>query len=174
MGVALGYFLHSWLLMLVLGPAMAWAVYALSGRLIEVAGRGAEFIYAPSGKSTPMPRGWSREEALVMKNRFTEAAALYEAATFDDPGDPEPFLRLARLHRDHLRQPALAVRWYRVARETTRITRPQALQAAEELVALCRREGRLGEASPELRWIATTFAGTAPGNQARDDLALLP
>lgn len=65
MGVALGYFLHSWLLMLVLGP--------------------------------------------VMKNRFTEAAALYEAATFDDPGDPEPFLRLARLHRDHLRQPALAL-----------------------------------------------------------------
>jgi hypothetical protein len=118
-------------------------------------------------------RGWSQEEALVLQRRPGEAAALYEAATFDDPGDPEPFLRLARLHRDHLASPGDAVRWFRVARETVRMTRPQSLAAAVELVELCRKEGRLEEAAPELRWIAANFAGTPSGDLARDDLRTL-
>lgn len=172
-GAMVGVYFRNKLLTVVLFPVGVAFCYLLSGYLLEIAARGMEVFYAPSGKSTPARHGWSREEALVLKQRPAEAAALYEAATFDDPGDPEPFLRLARLHRDHLASPAEAVRWYRVARETVRITPPQALAAAVELVELCRKQGRLDEAAPELRWVAANFPGTPSGNLAQQDLATM-
>ena len=169
-GAMVGVYFRSALLGLILAPICVALSYVISGVLVEGAARGMQVFYAPSGSSTPASRGWSREEALVLQDRAAEAATLYEAATFDDPGDPEPFLRLARLHRDHLGKPGEAVRWYRVARETTRITRPQALAAAVELVELCRREHRLAEAEPELRWIVAHFPGTPSGDLSRLDL----
>lgn len=172
-GAMVGVYFRSLLVGLLLAPVCVALVYLLSGLVMEGAARGMQVFYAPSGKSTPAARGWSHEESLVLRNRAADAAQLYEAATFDDPGDPEPFLRLARLHRDHLGSPGEAVRWYRVARETERISRPQLLAAAVELVELCRREGRLEEAEPELRWIVANFAVTPSGDLARRDLDTL-
>lgn len=70
---------------LVLVPLSVVLAYLVSGVVVEAAGRAAAVIHAPSGKSTPPARGWSREEALVLQDRVAEAAALYEEATFEDP-----------------------------------------------------------------------------------------
>lgn len=171
LAAAAGALIAGPLVAVLLFPVGVGVIYLVTGLVMHTAARGMSILYAPSGKSTPPPRGWSREEALVLQQRPGEAAALYEAATFDDPEDPEPFLRLARLHRDHLASPGDAVRWYRVARETVRITRPQSLAAAMELVELCRKEGRLEEAAPELRWIVANFRGTPAADVAGQDLA---
>ncbi len=115
--------------------------YLISRAIAGAAARGARAVLMPSGRSTPYRHQFSQVDALVMQARYAEAAALLEHHAMDTPDDPEPYLRLARLHRDHLRDPGRALAWYRLARDARDITPGLARLVREEMATLRRAAG---------------------------------
>jgi TPR repeat protein len=107
-----------------LGGAVAGAaagggvVYLLSGSIVAGAGRAAQAVLQPSGKSTPYRHGFSLVDAHILQCRYDEAAALLEQHALDAPNDPEAYIRLARLHRDHRHDFRQALAWFDHARAT--------------------------------------------------------
>jgi hypothetical protein len=99
----------------------------------------------PSGKSTPYRHGFSQVDALILRQRYTEAAALLEDHAMDAPHDPEAYVRLARLHRDHL-DPARALEWYVHARATGTLSPGLARILDDEAAAV---RARLARRSPD-------------------------
>ncbi len=90
-------------LAVVLGAGVGAAlVYGLSSMMVGGAGKAAGTLHNPSGRSTPHAREHSAAESLVVRGRYEEAVQAFEAAVSEDPRDPVPYLRLARIHRDHL------------------------------------------------------------------------
>lgn len=125
---------------LLLATFGAWVaialVYFLSGVLSELGARGARGVLLPSGRSTPSRHGFSQVDAAIMRRRYAEAAVLLETASMDDPDDPEAYLRLARLHRDHLHDPARAREWFQHARATRRLSPGERRRVDDEMAAL--------------------------------------
>jgi Tetratricopeptide repeat len=137
MGAVLGGMRLGGMLGVLIGAtAVAAAVYAVSGVLSEWSARGARAVLLPSGRSTPSRHGFSQVDAAIMRRRYAEAAALLESAAMDDPEDPEAYLRLARLHRDHLDDPRRAQAWFQHARATGRLTPGERRRVDDELQAL--------------------------------------
>jgi predicted lipid-binding transport protein (Tim44 family) len=122
------------------------AVYVISGVLSGWSARGARAVLLPSGRSTPSRHEFSQAEAAIMRRRYAEAAVLLEAASMDDPGNPEAYLRLARLHRDHLDDPWRAHAWFQHARATGRLTPGERRRVEDEVQAL---RVRLHDVLPE-------------------------
>lgn len=118
------------------GVVGAAVVMALSGAIVTGAGRLMGRIHAPSGSSTPSRHGFSQADALILRERFADAATLLEHHAIDEPHDPEAYLRLARLHRDHLRDDRRALEWFAHARATGRLTPGEARIVADEVAAL--------------------------------------
>lgn len=126
----------SWLAAL-LGAAVAVAAtYFIAGAFMELGAGSARAVLMPSGRSTPARHGFSDADAAIMRRRYAEAAALLEAASMQAPDDPEAYLRLARLHRDHLRDPRRALEWFQHARATGRLTPGERRRVDDETEAL--------------------------------------
>jgi len=143
MGAVLGGMHFGGVLSALIGAtAVAAAVYAASGVLSEWSARGARAVLLPSGRSTPSRHGFSEADAAIMRRRYVEAAALLESAAMDDPEDPEAYLRLARLHRDHLDDPPRAHAWFQHARATGHLTPGEGRRVDDELQALRARLDR--------------------------------
>lgn len=145
----------------------AIAVY-LGGSIFSLgAAAVGRVMLEPSGSSTPDRPEFSLAESLVMRGRLREAADEYLAATMARPKDPEPCIRLARLHRDGLRQPTEAVIWLERACERATGT-PVEQSATRELVdLLCHHLEAPRRALPVLARQAERHAGTAFGEWAR-------
>lgn len=140
----------------------------------EWAGTAFQQIHAPSGSSTPHRTEYSRPRALALRGAFEEAVTAWEAAVGEFPADPTPYVELARLYRDHLKQPDLAVHWFKRARTDAHPDPRLDLLISEEVIELY--SGRLGQparAIPELARLADRFPESEAGRRARERLLAL-
>ena len=152
----------------ILGAVIGMAVFGSliyfgSQSLANVSGAAAQMINAPSGDSTPYKTDFSHAASLVARGRYEEAAAAYELACIEKPEDPEPYLRLAWLYRDHLQRYDDALAWFLRARADAKLSGPQTLLAIQEIVDLyVNRLKKPRKAIPELVKLTSQFPGT-PG-----------
>lgn len=175
LGLALAFFLVQngtslWIALLC--PVVAWA--AVSGGILLLttsAGRAASSLYAPASGSTPRPKEYSQAESLVARGLYPEAITTFELVVAEDPSDPTPYLRVARINRDHLGSYEDAVRWFRRALRESTIPPGQALLARKELIEVfVHRMGSPERALPELARLAEELAGTPDGDRAAAEL----
>ena len=176
LGLLLGAFLTAtgsppWIIAVTM--AVGWAVsYFGVLAILEGAGRAGSTLYAPSGRSTPRKREYSLAESLVARGDAEGAVRAFEDAIAEDPSDPLPYLRIARLHRDQLQDPEAAVRWFKRTLAEAEVPPGIALLARKEMVELF--TGRLDQprrAAPILARIAEESAGSAEGAWAAAELA---
>lgn len=138
------------------------------------AGGLARQLYNPSGKGTPSRPAYSHPESLAVRGRFEEAIAAYEAAAEEEPGDPEPWLRIARIEHADLRRPRRALEALRAARARVSPESATGMLIAREIAELYL--GDLHEpprAMPELARLAAGFPGTPTGDWALQQHAAL-
>lgn len=153
---------------------MVVGVPLVAGFVTQRAGATAQAIYNPSGDSTPYRRQYSYADALVMRGRYADAAAAYEAYCLEYPDDPEPYLRLARLYRDKLKQYQDAIAWFRRSRADARLTPGQELVVIQEIVEIHLHKLRAPQqAIPELALLCRKFPGTPAAEAAERELAEL-
>ncbi len=155
-----------------LGILLAVTLTAAVIVLAETAGAASRRAFMPSGSTTPARQQFSRARSLEVRERFDEAIEVYRCHIEERPGDPEPYVRIARIHRDDLDRPEEALRWLKAARDADE-TRP-ALEVllTREIVSLY--TGRLKQtarAAPELARAAERWAGTPDGEWAARELA---
>lgn len=135
--------------------------------LIEAAGRLGGLVYAPSGASTPARAQYSRAAALAARGRLDEALTAYLAHVADHPADPVPYLRLARLFREQMGDPAEAIRWFRAARDAEGADEDVARLATREIIeTFTNRLGETGRAVPELARLTERFPESPDGRWA--------
>jgi hypothetical protein len=162
-------------LYIAIGAAMAVAViFGITTLLSEGSGAAAGALHAPSGKSTPAKREYSQAEALTARGEYDRAVALLETSVADYPSDPEPYLKLARLHRDQLGDYEQAVQWFRRARAEADIGSRRELLATQEIIEVYThklREPR--RALPELARLADRFPDSPAAAAARRELHVL-
>ena len=121
-------------------------------------------VYNPSGRTTPYRREHSRAESLAARGQYEEAVTAFEVAVAEDPSDSRPYLRVARIYRDHLGRPEDAARWFRRA---SREARTPSVIARKELVELyMHRMNAPEKAVPELARMTEELAGTPEGEWA--------
>jgi tetratricopeptide (TPR) repeat protein len=155
----------------VLGAAL---FYGASTRLSERVANAAAAMYLSSGSSTPARREYSLGDALAAQGRFQEALAEYDRCAAAFPDDPEPSVRMARLLRDHLRQPGQAAHLFRRALEIPALPPASEWALARELTELCtHRLGDPAPALPVLARLAHARNGTAAADWARAELQRL-
>lgn len=153
---------------------LAMAIPLLMPLIQLVSGRVARAVYDPSGAGVPSRAGYSAAESLAVRGRFEDAINAYEAAARDEPGDPEPWLRIARIERSDLKRPQRAIEALRAARTRTAADSQTAMMISKEIADLYLRDlNDPPRAMPELGRLATTFPDTPTGAWARRELAEL-
>ena len=174
-GGALGFFLMArgapvWLLpvCMVLGAAFVVAGVLL---LIYAAGSVVSRLSAPPSGAPPRKKEHSRAEAMAAAGRYEQAISEFELAIAEDPSDPSPYLRVARIHRDHLGRLEDAVRWFRRALRESQAPRGTAILARRELIELfTHRMGAPERALPELARMTEELAGSPEAEWAAAEL----
>lgn len=152
---------------------VGWAITFFGPLLIlRGAGRAGSVLYTPSGRTTPRKREYSLAESYVARGEHQAAVDAFEEAVLEDPTDPRPYLRIARIHRDELADPEAAARWFKRALAEADTPAGVALLARKELVELYRvRMGEPRRAAPILARIAEEAADTPDGAWAAAELA---
>lgn len=147
------------------------AMYFLTVGLAERSAAIAQTIYNPSGDSTPPKREYSYAESLAIRGRYREAADAYERHCAEDPTDPEPYFRLARLYRDRLGELPTAVSWLKRVRVDARIDSGKDLLATQEIIEIYTHKLRdPRKAIPELARITQKYPGTPAADAAAREL----
>jgi tetratricopeptide (TPR) repeat protein len=170
-GGGLGFLVGHPILGVLLGPAL---VYAGVGFVVRMAGKGAGTVYMPSGSSTPRKMEYSRAKALEIRGQHMEAVKAYEVAILESPETAEPYLCIARLFRDNLKELDLAIHWFRRAQREATLSTGEAIRTHRELAEVFlhhRREPR--RAAPELAKLAEGYPGTLDGEWAARELAAI-
>ena len=140
--------------------------------ILYVAGRIGRKIYDPTGSRVPSRSAFSGPESLAVRGRFQEAVAAYELAARDEPNDPEPWLRIARIERSDLKRPQRALEALRAARTRTTDTSPTAQMIGREIADILLRDlGEPTRAMPELARLAAAHPETPIGQWAARELA---
>jgi hypothetical protein len=128
----------------------------------------------PSGDSTAYRPQYSHAEALAMQGDVAGAIKAYEQVVSEHPSDPEPCVRLARIHRDQREDFGAAAVWFARARDGAGRQSGQRMLLTQELIELY--VGKLREprkAIPELALLASEFADTPAGRAAAEELRTL-
>jgi hypothetical protein len=161
----------AWLYM-VAGPVVGWTiVFGLSLTITEGGGRLAGTLYNPSGKSTPRKPEHSQAQSLVARGKYREAVDAYELLVIEHPTDTDPYIQLARIHRDHLDEMEGAVRWFRRALQESEPSYGQEILAFREIVELfSHRMGEPTKAGPYLAQLAEKYPDTPDGQWAEREL----
>lgn len=153
--------------------ALGGVVFVSGGAwlLVTKAGQAAGTIYNPSGRGTRKAEH-SLAESLVARGLFEEAVEAFRDAIREDPADPGPYLRIARIHRDHLRRPEEALTWFKRARSEADPGPAVERLLSREIVELMTGplENPLG-AAPELARLAQLHPDTPEGRWAARELA---
>jgi hypothetical protein len=158
---------------LVTGGTWALAFFVPLG-LATLGGRAARQIHNPSGRTTPPKREYSHAESLLARGLHQEAIDAFEMAIAEDPSDSAPYLRIARVCRDHTERFEDATLWFKRALRESAISPGVARLATRELVELYMiKLGDPGRAAPLLARVAEEQAGTAEGTWAARELALV-
>lgn len=142
--------------------------------ILRGAGRAGSVLHSPSGSSTPRKKEYSLAQSYVARGMYDEAVAAYDRAISEDPKNPEPYLRVARLKRDSLDDPEGAATWFKRALAESDIPAGVILLTRKELIEVY--ELRLNQphrAAPLLARIAEESAGTPDGKWASQMLALI-
>ena len=171
LGGLLGGLLGHPFLGLILGPAL---IYGFVSLVAHSAGKGAGVLYMPSGSTTPRKKEYSRAKALEIRGEYLEAIRAYEVAILEAPEVGEPYLLIARLFRDELKELDLAVHWFKRAHREADLSRGEAIRSHREVAEIflhVRREPR--RAMPELARLAEDFRDTPDGKWAAAELAEL-
>jgi tetratricopeptide (TPR) repeat protein len=139
--------------------------------LVTSAGSAASTLFAPSSGAPPRKKEHSQAESLVARGMYEEAVTSFELAVADDPSDSAPYLRIARVYRDHLGKPEDAARWFRRALREATLDAGVAFLVRKELVELYTHRTRTPErALPDLARMADELAGTPEGEWAAAEL----
>ncbi|HEX6589380.1 MAG TPA: hypothetical protein VF039_10175 [Longimicrobiales bacterium] len=139
-----------------------------------VGGRAARVVYDPKGAGVPSRAGYSAAESLAVRGLFEDAINAYELAAADEPADPEPLLRIARIERSDLKRPQRAIEALRAARARVAPDSQTALMIAREIADTFHRDlNEPARAMPELARLAADFADTPTGAWAKRELAEL-
>ena len=128
----------------------------------------------PSGSTTPHRKEYSRAMALEVRGQRLKAMEAYEAEIIHAPEDPEPYLRIARLQRDGIKDPGAAARWFKRAQREAVLSPGQAIRTHRELAELYIHVLREPlKAAPELARLAELYPNTLDGQWAAAALAEL-
>jgi len=141
--------------------------------LADAAVRGAVSVFAPSGSSTPQPRAYSGADALAAQGRNEDAIEILRRIAGAAPDDPEPCVRIARIHRDGTGRYEEAVAWFRNALNRARQPVQEQAIARELVEMLIYRLDEPRLALPVLARIAERYANEPAGRWARDQLTTI-
>jgi tetratricopeptide (TPR) repeat protein len=174
LGGLLGFFMvqrGSPLWVVVVGVAVGWLAVTLATLLmVGSAGSAASTLYTPSAGGT-RKKEHSQAESLVARGRYEDAISAFELAIAEDATDPTPYLRIARVYRDHLGRFEDAARWFRRALRDAQLPAGTAFLTRKELVELFTHRMKASErALPELARMAEELAGTPEGEWAATQL----
>jgi hypothetical protein len=144
---------------------------------LGVAGRAAEAagsVYMASGSSTPAKRQYSQGEALVAQGKVDAAIAEYERCAREYAKDPEPRIRLARLHRDKRSDYEAAARWFKDVLALDALEPGTEIMVSREMVELFTH--KLGEprrALPMLARLSDKHGNSQTGEWARTQIRMI-
>jgi tetratricopeptide (TPR) repeat protein len=161
------------------GVGMVW-ILALGGMAVSFAGpllvaalsgSAARTLYNPSGGAAPRRRELSHAESLAARGLYDEAAAAFQIAIVEDPTDPTPHLRMARIERDRRGRHEEAAKWFRSAFDLMPPGSGSALLTLKELVELYSVQlSAPARAAPLLARLAADRADQPEGAWARVEL----
>ena len=117
-----------------------------------------------SAGNIPPPRTYPRQDVLIVRGQYREAAEYFRDHLTIEPADHEARLRLAAILEDHLNDAAGAERLYLEVRGANPDP-GQAMRAANGLIDLYRKQGRRARLMVELARFADRYRGT-PGAEA--------
>ncbi len=168
-GVGVGLLTGHLVLGVLLGPVIIFGV--VTG-IANVSGRGASVLYMPTGSTTPRRKEYSRAKALEVRGEYGDAIRAYELEVLDAPQVAEPYLCIARLCRDRLRDPDSAIRWFRRAQREARLSPGESIRTHREVAELFLHTLREPtKAAPELARLAAEYPHTPDGRWAARELA---
>ena len=148
--------------------ASPWLSWKIAGRMHRLIGRSAEgFVTTLTAQGgDPVPRGFSAEEAMVIRGDIAGAIAAYEQILHDEPTEVEAALRLAELYARPDGDQASAERVLQEARGR-QPTRAQETRIGNALIDLYRATGQRSELKQELARFARMHHGSRAGESAR-------
>lgn len=118
-----------------------------------------------SAGDIPPPRTYPRQDTLIIRGHYAEAAEYFRDHLTVEPDDNEARLRLADLLERHLGDAAGAERLYVEVRQRNATPREE-MAAANGLIDLYRRAGQRGRLKVELARFAERYRGSPPGEEA--------
>ena len=143
---------------------MLWLILSVSSAV-------ARQLYNPGGGSVRSRPAYSGPESLAVRGRFEEAIVAYQAAAEEEPDDPEPWLRIARIERMDLRRPQRAVEALRAARQRAPADSPTAMLISRQIAeAQLADPATASRAMPELARLAAAFPQSPTGAWAAQQL----
>lgn len=144
-------------------PLTVAGVLALDRGTTKASAQLMKTIY--SAGDIPPPPTYPRQEMLVIRGQYAEAAEYFRDHLVVEPGDNEARLRLADLLEKHLADHAGAERLYLEVRRT--FTNPrEEMGAANGLIDLYRKTGQRGRLMAELARFAGRYSGSPQGEEA--------
>lgn len=152
---------------------LGWlSAYLVPLLLLRGVGSAGSTLYAPSGRSTPRKREFSLAESYAVRGEYELAAGAYQVAIAEQPSDPEPYLRLARMYRDRVKEPGKSAAWFKRALSDATMSPGIRVRSQRELVELyVGRMGQPARAMPLLARIADEGPETSDGVWAAAELA---
>ena len=120
----------------------------------------------------PPPRTYPRQDVLIVRGQYAEAADYFRDHIRVEPGDHEARLQLANLLETRLQGDDEAERLYQEVRRMQPDPRQQ-IRAGNGLIDLYRRTGRSDRLRVELARFADRYRGTAAGDAAARELSEL-
>ncbi len=153
-----------WWILPVFAGVVGFSMFLYGGLVIEGAGGLVERLYI--GRETETAPQYSYADSLVARGMYERAVDAYEAAAAENPRNPEPLMRMARVYRDELRRPDEAIATFKRARQVEGAPPGQANLATREIVEILLGSEDRRRAIPELARLAEQAAGTKTGDWA--------
>jgi len=158
------------LLVLLNFPLAAVGVFVIHASVAGAATGLVRTIYSEG--DLPPPRAYPRQETLIARGQYEEAAGYFRDHLVIEPDDHEARLRLAVLLETRLNDPTGAEALYKEVR-ARRPTPREEVSAANGLIDLYRRTGDRGRLMVELARFAERYKGSKAGDAAGKELAAL-
>jgi tetratricopeptide (TPR) repeat protein len=121
-----------------------------------------------SAGNIPPPRTYPRQEVMMVRGQYREAAEYFRDHLTVEPDDNEARLRLADLLEKHLQDPSGAEHLFLEVRRREP-DRGEAMRAANGLIDLYRKQGKRDRLMVELARFRDRYPGT-PGAEAASRL----
>jgi tetratricopeptide (TPR) repeat protein len=118
-----------------------------------------------SAGDIPPPRTYTRQDVLIVRGKYREAAEYFRDHLTIEPDDNEARLRLADILEKHLNDPAGSERLYLEVRGANP-DRGHEMRAANGLIDLYRKQGRRDRLLVELARFADRYRGTGGADAA--------